>query len=60
MRDGAEAGLHRIDAILAGGQLTGCHFAYSARGVDRNRLALQPRRVAHLVEEPREAAAEGA
>ncbi|HEY0141673.1 MAG TPA: RNA polymerase sigma factor [Thermoanaerobaculia bacterium] len=31
MRDGPEAGLQRIDAILAAGQLTGYHFAHSAR-----------------------------
>jgi RNA polymerase sigma-70 factor, ECF subfamily len=38
MRDGAEAGLRRIDAILAGGQLTGYHFAYSARAELHRRL----------------------
>jgi len=38
MRDGAEAGLHRIDAILASGQLTGYHFAYSARAELHRRL----------------------
>lgn len=31
MRDGAEAGLHLIDAILAGGDLTDYHLAHSAR-----------------------------
>jgi len=43
MRDGAEAGLRRIDAILAGGQLTGYHFAWSAR-------AELHRRLGHLAE----------
>lgn len=43
MRDGAEAGLRRIDAILASGQLTGYHFAWSAR-------AELHRRLGHLAE----------
>jgi RNA polymerase sigma-70 factor (ECF subfamily) len=43
MRDGAEAGLRRIDAILARGQLTGYHFAHSAR-------AELHRRLGHLAE----------
>ena len=38
MRDGAEAGLRRIDAILADGQLTGYHFAHSARAELHRRL----------------------
>jgi RNA polymerase sigma-70 factor (ECF subfamily) len=38
MRDGAEAGLQRIDAILASGQLTGYHFAHSARAELHRRL----------------------
>jgi RNA polymerase sigma-70 factor, ECF subfamily len=38
MRDGAEAGLRRIDAILASGQLTGYHFAHSARADLHRRL----------------------
>jgi RNA polymerase sigma-70 factor (ECF subfamily) len=43
MRDGAEAGLRRIDTILAAGQLTGYHFTYSAR-------AELQRRLGHLAE----------
>jgi RNA polymerase sigma-70 factor (ECF subfamily) len=43
MRDGAEAGLRRIDALLAGGPLTGYHFAYSAQ-------AELHRRLGHLAE----------
>jgi RNA polymerase sigma-70 factor (ECF subfamily) len=38
MRDGAEAGLRRIDAILASGQLAGYHFAHSARADLARRL----------------------
>jgi len=38
MRDGAEAGLQRIDALLASGQLTGYHFTYSARADLQRRL----------------------
>jgi RNA polymerase sigma-70 factor (ECF subfamily) len=38
MRDGAEAGLQRIDAILADGQLAGYHFAHSARAELHRRL----------------------
>jgi RNA polymerase sigma-70 factor (ECF subfamily) len=38
MRDGAEAGLRRIDAILGDGQLTGYHFAHSARAELHRRL----------------------
>ncbi len=38
MRDGAEAGLRRIDAILATGQLAGYHFAHSARADLHRRL----------------------
>jgi len=38
MRDGAEAGLRRIDAILADGQLAGYHFAHSARAELHRRL----------------------
>ena len=38
MRDGAEAGLRRIDAILAAGQLTAYHFAHSARADLHRRL----------------------
>jgi RNA polymerase sigma-70 factor (ECF subfamily) len=43
MRDGAEAGLRRIDALLARGQLTGYHFTHSAR-------AELQRRLGHLAE----------
>jgi len=43
MRDGAEAGLRRIEAILDGGQLAGYHFAHSAR-------ADLLRRLGHLTE----------
>jgi RNA polymerase sigma-70 factor (ECF subfamily) len=38
MRDGAEAGLRRIDAILEDGQLTGYLFAHSARAELHRRL----------------------
>jgi RNA polymerase sigma-70 factor, ECF subfamily len=38
MRDGAEAGLRRINALLANGQLTGYHFAHSARAELHRRL----------------------
>jgi RNA polymerase sigma-70 factor (ECF subfamily) len=38
MSDGAEAGLQRIDAILASGQLTAYHFAHSARADLQRRL----------------------
>jgi RNA polymerase sigma-70 factor, ECF subfamily len=31
MRDGALAGLHQIDAILAQGDLSGYHLPYAAR-----------------------------
>jgi RNA polymerase sigma-70 factor (ECF subfamily) len=38
MRDGAEAGLRLIDAILASGQLTSYPFAHSARADLHRRL----------------------
>jgi RNA polymerase sigma-70 factor (ECF subfamily) len=38
MRDGPEAGLALIDAILARGDLTGYHLAHAARGDLRRRL----------------------
>jgi RNA polymerase sigma-70 factor (ECF subfamily) len=42
MRDGAEAGLRRIDAILATGHLTAYHFAHSARADLHRRLGNLP------------------
>lgn len=38
MRDGPEAGLARIDAILAGGELAGYHLAHAARADMYRRL----------------------